>query len=118
MHNQHWGEIIFGIILVVFGIILANPGMFFMPSMFFMMLIAVFALIFFIFAGFVWKESSRDEREELHKLIAGRIAFLVGVGVLTLGIIVQGITHSIDPWLVAALTLMVLAKLTARAALM
>ena len=115
MKNNYWGEIIFSVILVVLAILLVNPFMLWMPTNLLMAVVAVFAIIFFFFAGFVWKESSGDEREDLHKLVAGRTAFLVGTGVLTLGIIVQSFTHTIDPWLVAALTLMVIGKIVAHA---
>ena len=118
MKNNYWGEIVFGTILIIFGILLINPFMFWMPTTMLMMAVAAFALIFFFFAGFVWKESSRDEREALHKFVAGRTAFLAGVGTLTLGIIIESFAHAIDPWLVAALTVMVVAKLIARAVLM
>jgi uncharacterized membrane protein len=117
MKNNYW-EVVLGSILIIFGILLVNPGMFWMPTALLMTAVAAFAVVFFLFAGFVWKESARDEREDLHRFVAGRTGFLVGAGTLALGIIVQSFTHTIDPWLVTALTLMVVAKLLSRAFLM
>jgi hypothetical protein len=113
MKNNYLKEVIVSLILIAFAILLVNPFMFWMPTAFAMATLAVFAVIFFAFASLIFKESSGDEREDLHKLMAGRIAYLVGSGVLVLGIIVQSFAHRIDPWLVVALTVMVLAKVIA-----
>ena len=68
---------------------------------------------FSLFAAFVLRERVGDEREGLHRMLAGRTAFLVGSGVLTLGIIVQELQGALDVWLVVALVCMVLAKIGA-----
>lgn len=115
MKNNYFKETILSLILVVLAFLLINPFMFWMPTAFAMATVAVFAIIFFAFASLVWKESSGDEREDLHKLMAGRVAFLTGSGILVVAIIVQVFAHAIDPWLVAALTAMILAKVIALA---
>lgn len=101
---------IISILLVVLSILLINPLHFWMPDTLTMSLTAGVVVVFTLFAVFVWKERSRDEREQLHLMLAGRIAFLVGTGVLVVGIAFQSLSHTIDPWLVTALVLMVLAK--------
>lgn len=68
-------------------------------------------LSFFLFTIFIWKEKGRDERETLHTLFAGRISFLAGSLVLVIGIVKQSLDHNIDPWLIYALSGMVLTKL-------
>ena len=115
MKNNYFKQIILSLLLVAFATLLVNPFMFWMPNMFTMMTLILFAVIFFAFAGLIWKESSGDEREDLHKLMAGRIAYLTGSGVIVIAIIVQGWQHMLDPWLVTALTAMVLAKVIALA---
>lgn len=81
-----------------------------MPNAILMMMILCLVVLFSLFAIFVWKEHSRDERESFHKMLAGRTAFLVGTALLVVGIIVQSFKHEIDPWLVITLSLMILAK--------
>lgn len=76
------------------------------------MLLAVLAIILFAgFAIFIWREKDGDERENLHRALAGRWAFLAGSGVLVLGIVVEELNHGLDYWLVWALLAMVLAKI-------
>lgn len=74
------------------------------------MMIFGLVILFCIFASFIWKENARDERENLHKMIAGRIAFLAGSAVLVIGIVLQSLSHQLDVWLVITLVVMILAK--------
>lgn len=67
-----------------------------------------------LWAGFVVYEQTSDERELVHKLKAGRVAYLSGLAVLTLALIVQGLTHSIDVWITITLGVMVISKLATR----
>jgi len=67
-----------------------------------------------IFAGFVIFENAGDEREVVHRMNAGRVAYLSGLGVLTVALIVQGLKYEIDPWISLALGVMVVSKLVAR----
>ena len=82
-----------------------------MPTPLVMMMEALMIIIFGIFASLLWREGAADEREGLHRMIAGRIGFLAGAGTLVVGILVQTIKYSVDPWLVIALTTMILAKI-------
>jgi len=104
-------EIILGIIFVVLLALYLDPFGHFMPSMMEMLMMLAMVVLFTIYAGFVWREGRGDEREVLHRGLAGRIAFLVGTAVLLLGIIVQGLNHQTDIWLVAALGLMIVTKI-------
>ena len=76
-----------------------------------MLLLAV-VLLFGLFTIFVWREQVHDEREILHRMIAGRVAFFAGSGVLLFGIIVGELRHDLDPWLPAVLGIMIVAKAT------
>lgn len=98
-------------ILVILLIFFLNPFDFWMPTALLMMMVLGLVVVFALFASFVWRENHRDEREGLHKMMAGRIAFLVGTALLTLGIIVQSFNHDLDPWLVFSLSGMIVAKI-------
>ncbi len=75
----------------------------------------VLALVLFgIFASFILREKIVDERDTVHETLAGRNAFLAGSAVLILGIVVEGYAHTVDPWLVATLTVMIVAKIATR----
>lgn len=55
-----------------------------------------------------------DERENYHRLSTSRNAWLAGSGVLIIGLITQALAHSIDPWLVYTLVIMILVKVISR----
>ena len=65
---------------------------------------------FIVFALWIWREQSLDEREELHRMLIGRVAYLVGSGILIAGIVVQSLGGIVDRWLVYSLMGMVLVK--------
>lgn len=70
--------------------------------------------VFILFAVYIWKEEARDEREDQHRLTAGRNGFLVGAGLLVAGIILQTVRHQLDSWLILTLVGMVVTKLITR----
>ena len=100
--------------LIALAILLLNPFQFWMPDVVVICLLAVTLGLFGIFASFILRERVADEREGLHRTLACRNAFLAGSGVLTLAIVVQGYTHSVDPWLVIALVAMIIVKILTR----
>lgn len=99
--------------IIILGLLVAivNPGHFWMPSMVHMTMSVSLLLFVVLFGVFVWNEKARDEREELYKHMVGRIAYLVGTLVLVIGIVVQSMHHTIDPWLVMTLGAMIVTKL-------
>jgi hypothetical protein len=107
-------EYLVAIALVILLGLLADPFMLIMPTPVETAVILVAAILAVVYGGFVYKERAGDERETLHRMIAGRAAFLTSVGVLTLALLVQGFNHAIDPWIPAALALTIIAKLAAR----
>lgn len=108
-------EIIIGVmVLAILGIFL-NPTHLLMPDSVNMMLILGLILGFLSFIGLVWREHASDEREMAHIGKAGRLSFFSGAAVLVIGIATQAVHHEIDPWLLYALSVMVLAKLISRA---
>ncbi len=100
--------------LIAIAVLLLNPFHFWMPDMMVVCMLAIALALFGIFATFILREKACDEREEQHKSLAGRNAFLAGSGVLVLGIVVQGYSHTVDPWLVLTLIVMIAAKLVTR----
>ena len=100
--------------LVLIAILLLNPFHFWMPDMMVLGMLAGALVLFGLFASFILREDSRDERDELHRTFAGRNAFLAGCAVLILGIVAQGYSHAVDPWLVVALIVMLVVKIVTR----
>ncbi len=97
--------------LIVLLILFVNPFKFWMPSMMLLTMILALVVLFAVFASFVWREHSQDERESVHKMMAGRVAFLIGAGLLVVGIIYQSFHHTLDVWLVVTLVGMIIAKI-------
>lgn len=108
-------EYLVAFVLVALLVLLGNPFMFWMPSMLATAVLLSTAVLALIYAGFVLKETSRDEREMLHRMFAGRAAYLTGISVLTLALLYEGLTRGIDPWIPATLACMVIAKVVAHA---
>jgi uncharacterized membrane protein YfcA len=107
-------EFITGFGLIVLAVLVLNPSHLWMPDMVLMLLLVAVLAVFCLLAVFVMREGAVDEREIAHRALAGRAAFLVGSTVLVVGIIAEGMTHVVDPWLVLALIFMVLGKIGAR----
>ena len=100
--------------ILIIALIFLNPGDLSMPENVNSMLMLGMIVAFLAFGAFILREKSLDERESVHVLTAGRISYLVGVGILIVGIVIQTLSHEIDPWLIYALCAMVFAKLIFR----
>ena len=111
MKNNFLQEIIVSLVLIVLLVLFLNPFGFWMPTILLMMMVLGLVVVFSVFASFIWRENAKDEREGLHKMMAGRIAFLAGTAVLVAGVIVQSFKHELDFWLVLTLGTMILAKI-------
>lgn len=107
-------ETIVTVCLVILAILLLNPFEFWMPDMMVMAMLAGTLGLFGLFASVIMRERMVDERDAQHRALAGRNAFLAGSGVLTLGIVMQGYSHSVDPWLVIGLITMIIVKIGTR----
>ncbi len=110
MKNNLLQEILISGILLILLILFLNPFGFWMPTTLIMMMVLALVVVVALFGSFIWREDHKDEREGLHKMMAGRIAFLFGTALLTLGIVVQSFNHELDPWLIFTLAGMVIAK--------
>lgn len=69
------------------------------------------AVLVMAFCIFVFREQPRDEREAQHALMGGQASYMVGAGILLIGIVVESFAHDLDPYLPIALGAMVAAKL-------
>jgi len=111
MRNNKLQESIIAAVLIAIAVFLLNPFNWRMPSNVVMLIAAGLAAVFAIYASFAWREQAQDEREHMLRSFSGRIAFLAGSGMLSIAIIVQAFAHQVDPWLVLALSCMVIAKI-------
>lgn len=112
--NNDLSRILVAGILVVLLVSLCDPFMLLMPSALQMIALLAATVLAVVWAGFVVSEHSHDERELVHRMHAGHIAYLSGIAVLTLALLVQGFAHAIDPWILTTLGVMVVAKIAAR----
>ena len=88
-----------------------DPFHWFMPTEIQMILLCFFAAAFALYAGVVFREQARDERESDHLYRASRWGYLVGVVTLSVIIVVQDVLHRLDPWMLIVLGAMVVTKL-------
>lgn len=100
--------------IIIIAILLLNPFYFWMPSMMVKYLLIIALVLFGIFALYILREKSIDERDSLHRALAGRNAFLAGSSVLMIGIVAEGYSHNVNPWLVVALIAMIATKILTR----
>ncbi len=107
-------EVIVAFLLIALLILFLSPIDLLMPMTTGSMSILLIAVLFLIFSALVFREKSRDERENILRMNAGRISFLTGSVIAIVGILYQSISHNIDPWLVYTVIGMILAKTAAR----
>jgi hypothetical protein len=110
MKNNLIVEGIISVLLIGVLIFFINPVDLLMPPMMHPFMVPVLVTLFIIFTALLWKEKPGDEREQQHKFIASRFAYFAGAVVLIVGIIYQSIHHSIDPWIIIAISVILLAK--------
>jgi hypothetical protein len=104
-------ELLVGLGLIVLLFVIFNPWSVFMPGYLVMGILIGAIILYIAFATFLFGETHGDEREQFHRLFADRIAYLVGSAFLLIGIVAGELQHALDPWLILALALMVIAKL-------
>lgn len=112
--NKKYLQIGVVIVLTFFLLTLADLVPFWMPMMGQMTALLIVAVLLAVWAGFVMQEKAHDEREVTLKMKSGRVAYLSGLGMLMVALVVQGFSHSIDPWIAVSLAVMVVTKLLSR----
>jgi 4-amino-4-deoxy-L-arabinose transferase-like glycosyltransferase len=114
MKNNLKIEILASLVIVVLTALVLNPFHFWMPNMMHMVILALTLVAFAFFAIFILREKTQDERDTVHRMLSGRVAFLAGSTLLTVAIVVQALQDTVDPWLVVVLISMVFSKLITR----
>lgn len=104
-------EALLALAVLVFLFLKIDPFHWFMPTEMQMILLCIFTAAFALYAGVVFREQAKDERESNHLYRASRWGYLVGVVALSVLIVVQDLLHRLDPWLLGILGLMVITKL-------
>lgn len=106
--------IIAAAILLALLATISDPFMLWMPPKAGMAAFLFVAVLMSVWVGLIMYEKATDERDAVHRMYAGHIAYLSGIVVLTIALVTQGLSHSIDPWITGALAIMVVAKLGTR----
>ncbi|HEX7724541.1 MAG TPA: hypothetical protein VF438_02275 [Candidatus Paceibacterota bacterium] len=107
--KQYASEIGLAVIVIVIAALFWNP--YWMPMGAVYVALICFGLVLGSYVVFIWRERGGDEREVLIRQVAGRIAYISAFSILALGIIWQALMNTtVDPWLVAAFILSVMAK--------
>ena len=94
--------------------LLSDPFMVWMPMGAQMAALLGAAVLLAVWTGFVMYERAPDERDAIHRMNAGRMAYLSGIVLLTIALVTQGLAHHIDPWVSLTLATMVAVKILAR----
>jgi hypothetical protein len=104
-------ELTISVVLIFLLATLLYPAQLFMPHAMHSFMVPLLIVLLILFGAVLWKETPGDEREQLHKLIAARVAYFAGIVTLTAAIIVQNILHKkIDWWLLVVMCIMLLGK--------
>ncbi|SRR6266481_3043518 len=111
--NKTAPSILCAIAIVVLAALLLNPFHLGMPGMMYLMLLVALLAAFGAYTAFILREGGGDEREMAHRMFSGRVAFLSGALVFVIGIVYQGFTTVVDPWLVVGIAVMLVAKVVA-----
>jgi hypothetical protein len=98
------------VLISFFALTLADLVPFWMPMMGEMVVLLIATVLICIWMGFILFERAADEREAVLKYQSGRFAYLAGIFILLVALIVQGFSHSIDPWVPITLAAMVVVK--------
>jgi heme O synthase-like polyprenyltransferase len=111
MKNNFIGEAVISLVLIALLIFFLNPMELWMPQSMHAIMIPLLVILFIVFSGALWKEASGDEREQLHIFIASRFAYFAAIAALVIGIVIQSFQKAIDPWLIVAICVALLAKI-------
>lgn len=107
-------EIIVVLVVFITTILILNPFNVWMPDMAHLVVLGCLLAAFGAFAALVLREKADDEREDHHRMLSGRAAFLVGATLLVFAIAYQANTGLVDAWLVLTLLAMIFVKLGVR----
>lgn len=109
MKNKFF-QVLIAAALVALLLLLTDPFMLYMPPMAVMVVMVAVVALMLVWGVFVLYEQAHDEREVAHRMHSGRIAYLIGIAVLTAAFVIQSLAHALDPWIAATLGAMVISK--------
>lgn len=107
-------QILTAVVFLILLLLLTDPFMLFMPPMALMLVLLGVVVLLCVWSGFILFEQFADERELMHRMYAGRVAYFAALATLTIALLVQGLSHHIDSWIALTLAVMVISKLAAR----
>lgn len=107
-------ELVVAVILLITTTLILNPFDVWMPDMAHIVVLGCLVAAFGALSTLVLRERAGDEREDAHRKLSGRAAFLAGSAVLVVAIAIEGGMGHVDPWLVVALLAMTFTKLGTR----
>ena len=113
MRNDY-PQVISAALVCIGAFFLINPFEVWMPDMAHMTVLGITVAAFGALSLFIVHETSVDERDDAHRMFAGRAALMAGSSVLLFGIVSETLQHRLDAWLVVALVSMVVVKVAAR----
>lgn len=96
--------------LVVLSAVAIAPKTLVMPSSLQMGVLAAVIGLIATFLTLLWREHPADEREAQNQATASRLAYVVGSIVLIVSLIMQSLTHTLDPAVPLALFAMIATK--------
>lgn len=111
LKNNFIGEAIISVVLIALLLFFLNPLELMMPKSMHAIMVPLLLVLFIAFTGVLWKETSGDERDNLHKFIASRFAYFAAVATLIIGIVMESFQKAIDPWLIITICVVLLAKI-------
>ena len=114
MRNNLSLQLLSSALCVLFALAFVNPFHYLMTDHAHMLILGLLAAAFGTLAVLILLEQGGDERELAHRALAGRVGFLIGAGLLLLGMVLQAFHGGVDLWLVIALCGMVAGKAIAR----
>ncbi|MFW6364228.1 MAG: hypothetical protein ACOC0D_10315 [Spirochaeta sp.] len=104
-------ELLVSIVLLALLATCVQPLASRMPNAWDDLVLVLIIAAFGLYAGIIYRERSRDEREQLHRSSAGRGGFLVGTGLLVVFIVLDALGRPVDKGMIWVLGAMVLTKL-------
>lgn len=104
-------EIISAVIIGILLLFISNPFKMSMREEVYMASLSLFGIFILASAIFFLKLKVKDERDYLNKMIASRISFIITYVLLSLAVIVQSLSHSLDPWIIYISFTMIFAQL-------
>ena len=104
------------VIAAVAAFLLTDLGGYWMPPALVMWAASVVVVGSIAIGAFFFFDRVRDEREEIIRNAAARLAYGLGLGVLLVGIAYRALTHTpADSWALAAVVVMIATIVTIRA---